>query len=120
MPAAFMESSSLCSPKLPKVIIEAKRVERGMVYGSVVADPHPRNSRITHILRPFPTRSSMYIHRNCITKINAVTKKVMRNGPKNDLSMKRSSFFIITAELQVLLIFQMQRRVHQHSFYRQL
>ncbi|KAF5028134.1 hypothetical protein DSECCO2_662250 [anaerobic digester metagenome] len=59
IPAAFIASSSLFSPKLPIVIIEANRVARGSASGIRVAAPHPINSRITAKLSPFPTSSSI-------------------------------------------------------------
>ena len=59
MPAAFMASSSLNSPILPIVMIEASRVARGSAMGITVQVPQKRNSRITFKPRPFPTNSSI-------------------------------------------------------------
>ena len=44
--------------------------------------------------RPLPTSSSMYSHRNCITKMKMVIARIAKNGPMNDFSMNRSSFFM--------------------------
>ena len=94
IPAAFRASSSLFSPILPRVIMDASKVARGRANGNNVALPHPRNSKITQILNPFPTSSSIYSHKNCIIRINNTIRNVIRNGPKNDFIRKRSSFFI--------------------------
>ena len=59
IPAALMARSSLFSPSCPSVIMDARRVARGRESGSIVALPHARNSRITLMLNPLPTSSSM-------------------------------------------------------------
>ena len=84
-------------------MMEASRVASGMESGRMVAEPHPRNSMITQKLRPLPTSSSMYSHRNCITSMNTVMKNVITNGPRKDLSMNRSSFFILQNSISVSL-----------------
>ncbi len=94
MPAALMARSSLFSPSVPSVIIDASRVARGSERGSNVALPQPRNSSITLKLSPLPTSSSMYSHRNCIMRMNTTTSRIAMNGPMKDFIMNRSSFFI--------------------------
>ena len=93
IPAAFIARSSLLSPILPSVIIDAMRVANGIARGSMVQDPHIRNSSITHRLNPLPTSSSMYNHRNCITRMNTTMRKTITNGPKKEVSMNLSNFF---------------------------
>ena len=95
MPAALIASSSLFSPSVPSVIMEASSVASGRESGSSVALPQPRNSRMTFMLRPLPTSSSMYSHRNCIIRMNMTTNRIAMNGPMNDLSMNWSNFFIL-------------------------
>ena len=58
-PAALRAISSLFSPMLPMVIIEERRVARGIASGKMVQLPQNRNSAMTLKPRPFPTSSSM-------------------------------------------------------------
>lgn len=95
IPAAFIASNSLFSPKPPIVIIEASRVARGRARGIKVAAPHPINSRITPKLNPFPTSSSIYSHKKCIIRIKITMRNVSINGPRNDWIMNLSNFFNI-------------------------
>ena len=90
-----MASNSLFSPSVPNVIIEARRVAKGRERGSSVTAPHPKNSSITLKLRPLPTSSSIYSHKNCIIRMNTTTNRIAMNGPMNDLNMNWSNFFII-------------------------
>ena len=99
IPAAFIASSSLFSPNVPNVIIEASSVASGSDSGIRVMLPQPRNSRMTFMLRPLPTSSSIYSHRNCIIRMKMTTSRIAMNGPMNDLSMNWSSFFISWSEL---------------------
>ena len=87
MPLAFMAVSSKCSPMSPRVIMELRRVASGMARGRVWNPPHMRNSSITLRSRPLPTSSSIYSHRNCITRIKVTIARIARNCPTNDLSM---------------------------------
>ena len=59
IPAALMARSSLFSPRVPIVIMDARSVASGSESGRSVALPQPRNSRITLKLNPLPTSSSM-------------------------------------------------------------
>ena len=93
-PEALMAVSSKCSPMSPRVIMELRSVASGMASGSTWQLPHIRNSRITLNSRPFPTSSSMYTHKNCMTSMNTTMARIAKNGPTNDLSMNWSSFFI--------------------------
>lgn len=93
IPAAFMARSSLFSPNPPIVIIEEKSVARGNTSGISVAAPQPRNSAITEKLKPLPTSSSIYSHKNCNRRANVTIINVTTNGPKKDVIIKRSIFF---------------------------
>ena len=94
MPALLTAMSSLFSLIWPMVHIEARRVARGMASGRMVQPPHIRNSSMTLNDRPLLTSSSMYTHRNCITRMNITTSRIATNGPMKDLSMNLSSRFI--------------------------
>ena len=95
MPLAFMAVSSKCSPMSPSVIIELSRVASGIARGRVWKPPHMRNSSITLSSRPLPTSSSIYSHRNCMTRIKVTIARIAKNCPTNVLSMNWSSFFTI-------------------------
>ena len=94
MPPAFIATSSYFSPKLPMVIMEAKRTAMGSAMGTKVAAAYINNSAITLNSSPLPTRSSTYFHTNCISSTKTAMAKVSTNGPMNERSMRRSSFFI--------------------------
>ena len=87
MPLAFMAVSSKCSPMSPSVIIELSRVASGIARGRVWKPPHMRNSSITLSSRPLPTSSSIYSHRNCMTRIKVTIARIAKNCPTNVLSM---------------------------------
>jgi hypothetical protein len=94
IPADFMASNSLFSPIPPIVINEAKRVDKGRAMGTNPAEAYSRSSAITSALKPFPTRSSMYFHRNCISRINMTMKKVRSKGPRYVFKTNRCKRFI--------------------------
>jgi len=68
-------------------------VARGSTKGISVAAPQPRNSAITKKLKPLPTSSSIYNHKNCNKRANVTIRNVTINGPKKDFDIKRSIFF---------------------------
>lgn len=94
IPADFIARSSLCSPRPPSVIIDARSDAKGIERGSNVQAPHPRNSIMTPNPRPLPTSSSIYLHRNWSERANVTTKRIAKNGPKNETIRCLSSFFI--------------------------
>ena len=94
MPAALIARSSLFSPSCPSVIIAESNVARGRERGSIVIQPHPKNSMMILKLRPLPTNSSIYSQRNCIINMNTTTSRIATNGPINDFNMNWSNFFI--------------------------
>ena len=59
IPAALIASSSLFSPSVPRVIMDASRVASGSESGIRVTLPQPRNSNTTLKLNPLPTSSSI-------------------------------------------------------------
>ncbi|CCZ43659.1 unknown [Bacteroides sp. CAG:545] len=124
MPADFMAISSLFSAICPTVITEARSVASGRESGSIVALPHPRNSSIILSPKPLPTSSSIYSHRYWSMRMNTTTIRIPKNGPKNDLMMNWSSFFIpysfvcVTADSKLSLFLQACRErpsALQHS-----
>ena len=74
--------------------MELRRVASGMESGSTWQLPHMRNSRITLNSSPLPTSSSMYSHRNCMTRINVTTARTAMNDPVKAFRINWSSFFI--------------------------
>ena len=58
-PAAFRAMSSLFSPMLPMVIMDASNVARGRAKGRIVQLPQKRNSAIILKSKPLPTNSSI-------------------------------------------------------------
>ncbi len=60
-----------------------------------VVETYAVNSAMSAKPNPFPTRSSIYFQKNCITSTNKVMKKVAINGPINALRINLSSFLII-------------------------
>ena len=94
MPADLIATSSKLSPKLPKVMIEEIRIASGRASGMAVAVTYIVSSKMLARSSPFPTRSSMYFQKNCITSTNSVMKNVAINGPTNDFRISLSSFLI--------------------------
>ena len=87
IPADLMAISSLCSARLPNVIMELSKTANGKAIGTKLADAYDNNSSIIRISNPFPTKSSMYFQRNCIKSRKMAIKKVNTNGPMYDLRM---------------------------------
>ena len=57
-PAAFMESSSSCSPMLPKVMSDASRTAGGNAMGTIVMPMYQKNCARMSSDSPLPTSSS--------------------------------------------------------------
>ena len=94
MPAAFIATSSKLSPRLPNVIMEEKRRERGSAIGTQISVTSPTSFKMVKRSRPFPTRSSIYNQKNWSIRTKEVIKKVAINGPTKAFSINVSSFFI--------------------------
>ena len=94
IPADFMAVSSVCSPMLPKHIKVAKRVASGKAVGTVIKEKYMKSLEKTSKPRSFPMKSSKYIIRNLIRKINTTTAVVSTKGPMNDLRNNLSIFRI--------------------------
>ena len=92
MPEDLIAINSKLSPKFPNVINEESKTANGKANGTNAALWYQINSRITPAPSPFPTKSSMYNQKNCITSTNKVIKKVATNGPIKDLMMSLSNF----------------------------
>jgi len=87
-PDVFMASSSRFSPMFPNVISEASKIARGRANGTMLALEYRRNSPSIFNSSPFPTRSSIYFQRNCISSMKITRKKVRKRGPINDFITK--------------------------------
>lgn len=87
-PLAFSAVSSLFSDRFPRVIIDERSIARGRARGIKLAETKNNSSRITRIEIPFPIKSSIYIQKNCIIKINIDIANVTINGPKKDFKLK--------------------------------
>ena len=94
IPAAFIESNSYLSPKLPNVISAARRMARGRDIGIRVRADRKKNCANTLSSSPFPTSSSTYFHKNCIMKMNRHIKNVPAKSNKKLLRTKISNFLI--------------------------
>lgn len=92
IPAAFMESSSYFSPKLPNVINAANRMANGRDRGIKVKPDKKKNWAKTPISSPLPTNSSTYLHRNCIIKMNRQIKNVPEKSNRKLFRIKMSIF----------------------------
>ena len=100
-PPAFIATSSYFSPKLPMVIMEAKRTAIGSAMGTNVAEAYMRSSAMTENSRPLPTKSSTYFQTNCMRSTSTERVKVSTSGPMKDLSMSLSSLFIFSYPLEL-------------------
>jgi len=105
MPEDLRAVSSRNSPRLPKVIREARSIASGSERGTKVRENWKSSSASTLGSSPLPASSSTYIHRNWRINIISTMKNVMINGPMNDLIMKRSIFFIVLAVVQTYVNF---------------
>ena len=94
MPPALMAMSSYFSPKLPIVMMEAKRTAMGNAIGTNVAEAYKSSWAMTLNSNPLPTKSSIYFQTNCISSTNTAMANVSRSGPKKDFNISLSSFFI--------------------------
>jgi hypothetical protein len=74
-------------------MIDENRTARGRANGIKVADTKKRSLNKIQTSKPFPMRSSMYTHKNCMIKKNIAIEKVIKKGPMKDLIMKISNFF---------------------------
>ena len=96
MPADFIATSSKLSPRLPNVMMDEIKIAIGMAKDDKVALAYHTNFMMVIKGSPLPTRSSIYFHKVCIISTKNAIKKVTINGPKKDLSISLSNFFIIT------------------------
>src|SRR6185369_5573817 len=94
IPEDLMATSSKLSPRLPKVMIEEIRMAMGMASVSKEELMYHKNFPMVHRSSPLPTRSSIYFQRFCIISTKKAMKNVTMNGPRNDLMMSLSNFFI--------------------------
>jgi len=78
-------------------MIDEISIAIGIAREESVALAYHTNLTIVKKGNPFPTRSSMYFHNICIIKTKNAIKKVMINGPRNDLRISLSNFFNMRA-----------------------
>ena len=93
MPADLKETNSKCSPRFPKVIIEANKTASGNAKGTMLAAEYIRNSAIMYHSIPLPNISSTQSQINCINNTNTDIKKVRTNGPIKEINKNLVSFF---------------------------
>ena len=111
-PADLIANSSNRSPKLPNTIIDASNIARGKARGTNCRAAYINISSNTSVSKPFPTMSSTYFQRNCITTKNRQITKVIRNSGRKDSSIKlyslfnRNLFFINTLQTSIGLVLQ--------------
>ena len=101
IPADLMATNSKLSPRLPKVMMEESSKARGKARGTQLTATSPVKCANVGRSSPFPTRSSIYNQKNCITNTNKAIKNVAKNGPIKDFIIKASSFLIT---LQIVYI----------------
>ncbi len=76
MPEDLIAINSDFSERLPIVIIDDNRTDKGRPIGTNVHEAYKSNSKIKFVSSPFPIKSSMYFHKNCINKIKITMEKV--------------------------------------------
>ena len=76
IPDDFKAINSDFSERLPNVIIEDNKTESGKAIGTSVQEAYNNNSKIKNKSNPFPIKSSIYFHKNCIKSIKMIIEKV--------------------------------------------
>ena len=84
IPADFIASNSKFSPRLPIVIIVARRIANGIPIGIIFIVAYIMSSIMTLGSRPLPTNSSIYRHTKFIIRIKMMIRKVSTSGPRKD------------------------------------
>lgn len=92
-PADLIANSSKRSPKLPNTMIEASNIESGRARGIRFSEAYKNISPRTLISKPFPTISSIYFQRNCISTKNKQMTNVIENNGRKDCRIKLYSLF---------------------------
>lgn len=93
IPADLMATNSKLSPRLPNVISEESKTDKGKASGINTALWYQINFKIVAASSPFPTKSSIHSQKNCMINTNSVMKKVATNGPIKAFIMSLSNFF---------------------------
>ena len=65
----------------------------GSAKGTNLAIEYIINSLTCPISKPLPIKSSIYFHRNCISRINKTISKEIMNGARKDLIKYKFIFF---------------------------
>jgi len=94
IPEDFIEVSSLLSAKFPIVMMDENSTAIGKAKGIRFASVKNNSLRITKNSTPFPIRSSIYFHTNCINKNSMAITKVITKGPMKDLIINVLIFLI--------------------------
>ena len=83
-PSELNAVSSDFSESWPVNIMEPSKMASGRAMGiKVIVEYHNNSTTINHS-NPFPIKSSIYFHKNCINKITTIMDNVKKNGRKND------------------------------------
>ena len=76
IPDDFKAINSDFSDRLPNVIIEDNKTASGKARGTNVQEAYNNSSKIKFKSNPFPIKSSIYFHKNCINSIKMIIEKV--------------------------------------------
>ena len=79
MPEVLKALIWLVSPNEPKNINEEIRTAKGKDSGTNRAEAKNISWKIWNTSRPFPTKSSTYFQRNCISKKKTQRKNIKKN-----------------------------------------
>ena len=93
IPEDLIATSSKLSPRFPNVMIEEMSMAIGIASIKSEALAYHKNCPMVIKSKSFPTRSSIYFHRNCMSNTNIEIQKVRMNGPMKDFNVRVVSFF---------------------------
>src|SRR5207237_5883307 len=104
IPHALHAARSKCTATFPKVINDERRIAIGNASGTMVAEKYIISLVTMNQPSPLPTMSSMYFHKNCMSRMKIETKKVRIKGPIKERMTKVVNFF--TLYLQEIFVVQ--------------
>lgn len=82
IPVDFMAANSYCSAKLPKTIIDTRRIVKGNTSSTNRGDTKIKNFTTIIISRSLPANSDMYTQIDCNKKINIKIVKTLKKDFK--------------------------------------
>ena len=96
LPNELMAVNSDFSANPPVNIIDANRTDKGSAIGISVILEYHNSSMIILNSKPFPIKSSIYFHRNCINKITITIENVRQNGRIKEEKINFLKMFTLT------------------------